>query len=191
MKTGQVPFSPDGQNVLGVGTDLVNVPQFALLLETPGSVFGEPGGVFTSRELRRAQGRSQEKGDSLAHHLAAVWAIKEAALKAWVGALEMGGRPLPLRDDQVIWAEITVAHSPAGAPQVRLIGEMARLFSEGLSPGTTHGQPSPNMATSKIFTAEKAPDLPSPPTKAALNWHASASHDGDYALAFVVLSRDA
>lgn len=222
VKTGQVAFSL-GSNVLGIGTDLVEIPQFALLLEAPGSMFGKPGQVFTAREMRRAQERARIKGDSLALHLAAVWAIKEAALKAWVAALNKVGLPLPLREDQVAWAEITVAHSAEGAPQVRFIGEMARVLAEGLAeglapknraaehrtsgkhPASTGPPPSagppppgdhltpddhPTGSAPWNSGSQSVPGPSSPPTKEALNWHVSASHDGDYALGFVVLSRD-
>lgn len=194
LETDQGTFDLGMQSILGIGTDLVYIPQLAVLLETPGSVFGEPGVVFTSRELRRAKERAGAKGDSPAHHLAAVWAIKEAALKAWVGALEREGLPLPLREDQVVWAEITVTHSSAGAPQVRLIGEMARVFGEGLplSPAGANrsGSPSDASAPPANTTPEVTSNAGSTSTKPAVTWHASASHDEDYALGFVVLSRD-
>ena len=150
------PGVPKGVCVLGIGTDIVHIPAIAEQLGTPGSRFAEPGVVFTARELRRAELRATHKGDRLADHLAAVWAIKEAALKAWVAALEASGTPLPLPVDGVVWSEIVVSHTPSGVPSVHLTGTMANAFT------TTVPVPDPR-------------------------WHVSASHDGDYALAFAVL----
>ena len=150
------PGIPKGVRVLGIGTDIVHIPDLAQQISTAGSRFAEPGVVFTARELRRAELRATRKGDRLADHLAAVWAIKEAALKAWVAALEASGTPLPLPVDGVVWSEIVVGHTPSGVPSVHLTGTMANAFT------TTVPVPDPR-------------------------WHVSASHDGDYALAFAVL----
>ena len=150
------PGIPKGVRVLGIGTDIVHIPDLAQQISTVGSRFAEPGVVFTARELRRAELRATHKGDRLADHLAAVWAIKEAALKAWVAALEASGTPPPLPVDGVVWSEIVVSHTPSGVPSVHLTGTMANTFT------TTVPVPDPR-------------------------WHVSASHDGDYALAFAVL----
>lgn len=132
--TPAVPVIP---GVLGVGTDLVHVPTFTAQLELPGSRFSQPGAVFTSRELRRATARAHEKGDSLAQHLAALWAVKEAALKAWVGALEQLSLPLPLAGQEINWAEFSVTHSPSGAPGLRLLGATEAAFTRDFTAGAT------------------------------------------------------
>lgn len=82
--TSPIPPTPD---LLGVGVDLVHVPSFEEQLADPGTTFGAPGRFFSARELRWAQSRADQKGDGVAIHLAGVWAAKEAAVKAWVGAL--------------------------------------------------------------------------------------------------------
>ena len=150
------PGIPKGVRVLGIGTDIVHIPDLAQQIGTVGSRFAEPGVVFTARELRRAESRATQKGDRLADHLAAVWAIKEAALKAWVAALEARGTPLPLPVDGVVWPEIVVSHTPSGVPSVHFTGTMAHTFT----------------------TTVRVSDP---------RWHVSASHDGNYALAFAVL----
>ncbi|WP_099332637.1 holo-ACP synthase [Actinomyces minihominis] len=131
------PALPVIPGVLGVGTDLVHVPTFKAQLELPGSQFSQPGAVFTSRELRRAAARAQAKGDSLAQHLAALWAIKEAALKAWVGALERLSRPLPLADQEINWAQFSITHTPSGAPALHLLGTVEAAFTRDFTTGTT------------------------------------------------------
>ncbi len=153
-------FGPEAQlghgSFLGVGTDLVHVPTFEETLSAPGSHFAGPGRVFTPREHRRAVARAAAKGDSLAIHLAALWALKEAALKAWLGALNASGGSAPLREDEVNWSEITVDHDHGGAPTIVLRGRMSQAFQQSFG-------------------------------ALASRWSASASHEGDYALAFVVL----
>ena len=145
-----------GDAVLGVGADLVHVPAFTEQFDLSGSTFS---GAFSPRELRRAVARAEQKGDSQAHHLAAVWALKEAVLKAWLGALDSAGTPAPLEPDLVRWDQIEVHHLPSGAPQVRLRAEMLAAFEASVGPAAEHG------------------------------WHVSASHDGDCALGFAVLTR--
>ncbi len=148
----------EASSVLGVGTDLVHIPSFRDQLSSPGSQFAQPGASFTARELRRARVRAGAKGDSEAAHLAAVWAIKESVIKAWVSALESLGTRLPMAADEVIWTDIEVVHSNSGAPSVRLRGHMAEAFGHSIG---------------NAFDGR---------------WRASASHDGDYAQAYVVLS---
>lgn len=147
-----------GGAVLGIGTDLVHIPSFAAQLDSPGTRFAEPGTSFTARELRRARVRAGAKGDLEADHLAAVWAIKESVIKAWVSALESIGTHLPMGADEVAWSDIEVVHSSSGAPSVRLRGHMAEAFAHSIG---------------NAFDGV---------------WRASASHDGDYAQAYVVLS---
>lgn len=123
--------------VCGVGTDLVHVPTFASQLALPGSEFATPGRVFTARELRRANTRAAERGDTAAVHLAAVWAMKEAALKAWSSALDSRGLPPPLARDGIAWAEFTVTHSPTGAPHLTLGGRSGQALQEDLGEGAS------------------------------------------------------
>src|SRR6185437_7702290 len=65
--------------VVGVGIDLVSIPDFAAQVDQPGTVFAE---TFTPGERRDAA----DKSSSAARHLAARWAAKEAVIKAWSGS---------------------------------------------------------------------------------------------------------
>lgn len=120
-----------------VGIDLVHIPEFAEQFALPGSQFAAPGKVFTSRELRRASLRAQEMGDDPAVHLAAVWALKEAALKAWSSALDARALPQVFTRDQVPWAQFTVHHSPAGAPSLTLVGGSAQALRHSFGADAT------------------------------------------------------
>src|SRR3954447_8888598 len=65
--------------VVGVGIDLVSIPDFAAQVDQPGTVFAE---TFPPGERRDAA----DKSSSAARHLAARWAAKEAVIKAWSGS---------------------------------------------------------------------------------------------------------
>ena len=65
--------------IVGVGIDLVSIPEFAEQVDQPGTVFAE---TFTPGERRDAA----DKSSSAARHLAARWAAKEAVIKAWSGS---------------------------------------------------------------------------------------------------------
>jgi len=145
--------------VLGVGTDVVDIPSFAEQLALPGSKLRE---VFTARERRRAKQRASElEGEESAapRHLAAVWAMKEAFVKAWSGAMA-GGAP-PLGRDEVSWPEIEVRHDAWGRPTISLRGRIREWVQRTLGVEATED----------------------------LSLHASASHDGDIACALVVLEK--
>ena len=66
-------------SIVGVGIDLVSIPEFAEQVDQPGTVFAE---TFTPGERRDAA----DKSSSAARHLAARWAAKEAVIKAWSGS---------------------------------------------------------------------------------------------------------
>ena len=61
--------------IVGIGIDLVSIPDFAEQVDRPGTVFAE---TFTPGERRDAA----DKSSSAARHLAARWAAKEAVIKA-------------------------------------------------------------------------------------------------------------
>ena len=65
--------------IVGVGIDVVSIPDFAEQVDQPGTVFAE---TFTPGERRDAA----DKSSSAARHLAARWAAKEAVIKAWSGS---------------------------------------------------------------------------------------------------------
>ena len=203
--------------LLGIGTDMVEISAFREQWATPGSRFSQPGASFAPREIRRAHVRAQEKGDDAADHLAAVWAIKEATLKAWLGALSHLALPPPLRQDDVTWADIVVTHSLSGVPSVHLVGKMLRAFEASVgaaiagaagvdspggidaqtttgSPPVTHSGCSQRVSTEGEAEARAEAEVSREGTGSthphpAPTWHVSASHDGNYAISFVVLTR--
>jgi holo-[acyl-carrier protein] synthase len=127
--------------IVGVGVELVYVPDFAVRLAEPGSDLTE---AFTAAERAAARDRASDP----AGHLAARWAAKRAVIKAWSASL--WGQP-PVPGDRVN-REIEVITDAWRRPRIRLSGETGRSLAGHVA------------------------DL-------------SLSHDGDYALAQVVLSR--
>lgn len=131
--------------VLGVGVDLVHVPDFAEQLDRPGTRFAS---VFTPGERRDAAERAASTGGSPARHLAARWAAKEALVKAWSASIF--GAP-PVMGDEAL-AQVEVVCDAWGRPRLRLHADVAHHL-------------------------------------APLTPHVSLTHDGDHALAWVVLAR--
>src|SRR5271166_5456064 len=74
------PLTWPAMGIVGVGIDLVSIPDFAEQVDQPGTVFAA---TFTPGERRDAS----DKSSSAARHLAARWAAKEAVIK------DMWGRP--------------------------------------------------------------------------------------------------
>lgn len=149
--------------------DLVHVPSFEEQLADPGTTFGAPGRFFSARELRWAQSRADQKGDGVAIHLAGVWAAKEAAVKAWVGALDrLRRRPL-LTADGFPWVELQILHFASGSPFVSLSSRLRELLSSDL--GALADAPEHSGE------GERAP-----------SFFLSITHDGDFAAAWAVLS---
>lgn len=155
--------------IVGIGVDVVAVPDFAEQLGRPGTAFAR---AFTPGERRDAAGagsaetpaerrrgsvetrvgpRDRPTADQ-AKHLAARWAAKEAFVKAWSSANY--GRP-PVRAD-VPMREIEVVCDAWGRPAVKLRGDVAAAVRESLGETAVH---------------------------------VSLSHDGDVAVAYVVLER--
>ena len=105
--------------VVGVGIDLVSIPDFAEQVDQPGTVFAE---TFTPGERRDAA----DKSSSAARHLAARWAAKEAVIKAWSGS-RFSKRPmLP----EGIHRDIEVITDMWGRPKVRLTGAIAEHLKD-------------------------------------------------------------
>lgn len=101
-------------SIVGVGIDLVSIPEFADQVDAPGTVFAT---TFTPGERRDAS----DKSSSAARHLAARWAAKEAVIKAWSGS-RFAQRPvLP----EGIHRDIEVITDMWGRPRVRLVGDIA------------------------------------------------------------------
>ncbi|GAA4660374.1 holo-ACP synthase AcpS [Gordonia humi] len=104
-------------SVVGVGIDMVSVPEFSEQLSTPGSTFI---GHFSVGERRDVADRT---GDG-ARNLAARWAAREAVIKAWSSS--RFGLPPLLPETAVNEVEIqTDAH---GRPRVRLHGDLANAI---------------------------------------------------------------
>lgn len=102
-------------SIVGVGIDLVCIPEFAEQVDRPGTVFAE---TFTPGERRDAA----DKTSPAARHLAARWAAKEAVIKAWSGS-RFAQRPvLP----EAIHRDIEVITDMWGRPRVRLSGAVAQ-----------------------------------------------------------------
>ena len=109
--------------IVGIGIDLVSIPEFAEQVDRPGTVFAE---TFTPGERRDAA----DKSSSAARHLAARWAAKEAVIKAWSGS-RFSKRPvLP----EAIHRDIEVITDMWGRPRVRLSGAVAEHLKEGDDP---------------------------------------------------------
>lgn len=105
--------------VVGVGLDLVSIPDFAEQLRQPGTRFDE---AFTAGERRDARSRS---GDA-ARSLAARWAAKEAVIKAW-SVSRFARRPaLPM----IVHSDIEVVTDNWGRPAIRLSGAIGDFLAD-------------------------------------------------------------
>ena len=105
--------------IVGVGIDVVSIPDFAEQVDQPGTVYAE---TFTPGERRDAA----DKSSLAARHLAARWAAKEAVIKAWSGS-RFAQRPmLP----EGIHRDIEVITDMLGRPKVRLTGAVAEHLAD-------------------------------------------------------------
>ena len=100
--------------IVGIGIDLVSIPEFAEQVDQPGTVFAE---TFTPGERRDAA----DKSSLAARHLAARWAAKEAVIKAWSGS-RFAQRPMLT---EAIYRDSEVITDMGGRPKVRLTGAIA------------------------------------------------------------------
>ena len=100
--------------IVGIGIELVSIPEFAEQVDQPGTVFAE---TFTPGERRDAA----DKSSLAARHLAARWAAKEAVIKAWSGS-RFAQRPMLT---EAIYRDIEVITDMWGRPKVRLTGAIA------------------------------------------------------------------
>jgi len=107
--------------ILGVGLDLVHLPDFERQLADPASTFVD--GVFTPGEQVRNHPRS----------LAARYAAKEAFIKAWSNAIF--GQPPVLGDHDL--REVEVVQDAWGRTALRLHGRTLEAFSR-LGPTAIH-----------------------------------------------------
>lgn len=106
--------------MIGVGVDVVDVDQFGQQVDTPGSRFYQ---VFTDAEWAYA---NRQPGPARLQCLAARWAAKEAAIKAWSSLLV--GTPPVIDPAEVVWSDIEVTHDAWGRPILRFHGRIAQLI---------------------------------------------------------------
>lgn len=117
---------------IGTGVDLVHIPSFAEQLSMPGSTFMR---VFTDREWARSHSSQPETvpnvggpahssplSSRVAASLAARWAAKEAAVKAW-SCLISGQHPA-IDEDVLEWSQIEVVHDRWNRPDLCFHGRV-------------------------------------------------------------------
>ena len=146
--------------VLGVGCDVVAIPSFRDGMVLPGSRMTD---LFSVRERRQCVALSKAHGDDEIIHLAARWAGKECVVKAWCAAL--GDSDFPYAVDGMPWSRIEILDDRRSVPHVVLGDDVAEALVAGLG---------------RRLSAGSGP--------IAVRWSPSLSHDGNRALAFVVLS---
>ncbi|MGO1402452.1 MAG: holo-ACP synthase AcpS [Flaviflexus sp.] len=142
--------------IIGVGVDLVGIESFAQQLDSPGTVYAR---AFTGQERRTAKNRANTSG-SVAGHLAARWAAKEAFIKAWSAALI--GTPPPLTQEEVDWSQIEVVSDRWGRPTLTIHEPLAAAVNRSLAERYGRG---------------------------STTWHISMSHDGGMAMATAIADR--
>lgn len=101
-------------NIIGIGTDIVEVLRIAQMIERHGELF--LGRVFTPHEIEYCSSRK-----AATQHYAGRWAAKEAVLKALGTGWARG----------ITWQDIEVRNEPGGKPLIR-IGGGAREVCEKL-----------------------------------------------------------
>lgn len=101
-------------NIIGIGTDIVEVLRIAQMIERHGELFLTR--VFTPHEVEYCTARK-----AATQHYAGRWAAKEAVLKALGTGWARG----------IAWQDIEVYNEPGGKPLIR-IGGIAREHCERL-----------------------------------------------------------
>jgi holo-[acyl-carrier protein] synthase len=100
--------------ILGIGSDLVQIPRIEATLERFGDRFTHR--VYTDLERARAERRPAERAASFAKRFAA----KEACSKALGTGMRRG----------VFWRDMGVANLASGQPTMRLTGGAERRLAE-------------------------------------------------------------
>jgi holo-[acyl-carrier protein] synthase len=103
--------------IVGIGTDIVECLRVGRMIERHGELFLTR--IYTAREMRYAQSRKRAT-----EHFAALWAGKEAILKA----LGSPGRK------GLCWTDLEVRVEPGAGPRVHL-GGAAKELALGLRVG--------------------------------------------------------
>ncbi len=101
------PKIPDPlcMQIIGIGTDIVEVLRIAQMIERHGEIF--LGRVFTPHEIEYSSARK-----AATQHYAGRWAAKEAVLKALGTGWARG----------ITWQDIEVRNDLGGKPSIRLGG---------------------------------------------------------------------
>ena len=106
-------------NILGIGTDIIEVPRIGKMIEQHGELFLRR--VYTEREIRYCQGRKHAF-----EHFAGRWAAKEAILKAigtgWVRGISW--TDMEIRRDGLSGPKVFVRGGARDAAVKRGIGEI-------------------------------------------------------------------
>lgn len=126
--TSSAEGATDGAAVSAVGVDLVHIPDFEALLDTPGTSFARR--VFTVGEQSIARRRGLS-GSSLARHFAGRWAAKEAIIKVWSQGIV--GKPPVMLQEEVNWQDIDILSDGWGRLSVRLRGRVNEEMGASLS----------------------------------------------------------
>lgn len=97
-------------NIIGIGTDIIEVDRIENMIEKHGDLFIER--VYTPAEIEYCAGRK-----AATQHYAGRWAAKEAVLKAMGTGWAQG----------IQWTDIEVANEMGGKPNIRLAGTAREL----------------------------------------------------------------
>lgn len=157
--------------IAGLGHDVVNVAQFAEQMR-------EGNGwraLFSVRELRQCSLRAEAKHDDESLHIAARWAGKEAVIKAWCEALEIGDAAYPYTLDNTPWSCIEILDDAHGCPRVQLAQKVQDKLCASLS--LKLAEPSNTTELAKLAEPTNIPNTYENICN-AIRWHISLTHDG-------------
>ncbi len=99
--------------IVGIGTDIIECPRIAQMIERHGELFLER--VFTPLEIEYCHRRK-----AAIQHYAGRWAAKEAVLKALGTGWSRG----------IKWVDIEVRNEMGGAPRILLAGAACDVAAE-------------------------------------------------------------
>lgn len=112
--------------ILGIGTDLIEIPRIARSIERYGESFLHR--VYTAEEIAYCQRKTKTAAESFAARFAA----KEAGAKALGTGISRG----------VAWTEFAVTREPSGRPLLQFRGRAAEIANSmgitGVSLSLTH-----------------------------------------------------
>ncbi len=100
-------------NVIGIGTDIIEVLRIAQMIERHGDLFMRR--VYTDWEIEYCNARK-----AAVQHFAGRWAAKEAILKALGTGWAKG----------IHWVDLEVRNEPGGEPRVALGGRAREIAEE-------------------------------------------------------------